>query len=385
MISSLRGEILRFTYGQAAQSLKRDRNAYARDDIYLIYYMYYLTHRPRTIAQLDNTQVRDKMEKILSAKTIPHAMLFVGSKGMGKTSTARIVAKALNCLENKFAAKSESFEPCNTCTNCISIDTGSSPDVVEQDAASNRGIDEVRKIIKESAFAPMTGTYRIYIIDEAHMITTDAFNALLKTLEEPPKTVIFILATTNEEKIPSTIISRCVRIPFGSAVTADIEHMLDRIAQEEKIPLTDELRTLISTYSDNSFRDAAKLLEELVVQQKLTVEDAENYLGIRAKQQLLSIMQAQSLAESLQWVEEFSENGGNIKRVIEDMLQTLRKQLLLKSNVTSETTDLGYTLQEVTMLMKLLHEAYINLKISPINSLPLEIAVVEFYNHRNKK
>lgn len=344
--------------------------------------MYYLTHRPRTISELDNTQVRDKMEKILSAKTIPHALLFVGTKGMGKTSTARIVAKALNCLENKFANKNDSFEPCNTCSNCISIDTGSSPDVVEQDAASNRGIDEVRKIIKEAAYAPMTGKYRIYIIDEAHMITTDAFNALLKTLEEPPKTVIFILATTNEEKVPSTIISRCVRIPFGSAEQKDIEHMLDRIAEKEKVPLTNELKTLISTYSDNSFRDAAKLFEELVVQQKLTVEDAEHYLGIRAKQQLLSIMQVQTLAESLQWVEEFSENGGNIKRLIENMLQTLKKQLLLKSNVTTDTKDLGYSLQEVTIFMKLLHEAYLNLKITPIDSLPLEIAIVEFYNYR---
>lgn len=346
--------------------------------------MYYLTHRPRTITELDNTKVRDKMQNILSSKAIPHAMLFVGSKGMGKTSTARIVAKALNCLENVFAKKGKSIEPCNTCTNCISIDTGSSPDVVEQDAASNRGIDEVRKIIKEASFAPMSGRYRIYIIDEAHMITTDAFNALLKTLEEPPKTVIFILATTNEEKIPSTIISRCVRIPFGSAEQKDIEHMLDRIAEKENIPLTPELKTLIATYSDNSFRDASKLMEELVMQNKLTVQDAEAYLGIRAKQQLLAIMQAEPLAESLKWIEEFVENGGNIKRVIEDMLQTLKKQLLLKSNVISDQKDLGYSLSEVTVLMKLLHEAYNNLKISPIDSLPLEIAVVEFYNLRKK-
>jgi DNA polymerase-3 subunit gamma/tau len=346
--------------------------------------MYYLTHRPKTITDLDNTQVREKMQHILSSKTIPHAMLFVGSKGMGKTSTARIVAKALNCLENKFAGKGSSIEPCNKCSNCISIDTGSSPDVVEQDAASNRGIDEVRKIIKESAFAPMTGKYRVYIIDEAHMITTDAFNALLKTLEEPPKSVVFILATTNEEKVPSTIISRCVRIPFGHAELTDIEHMLTRIAKAENIPLTDTLQTLIATYSDNSFRDAAKLFEELVTQDKLTVDDAESYLGIRAKQQLLSIMKSEGLTESLKWVEEFTDNGGNIKRVIEDMLQTLKKQLLFKSNVTTDQKDLGFSIQEITILMKLLHEAYMNLKVSPIESLPLEIAVVEFYNYRKK-
>lgn len=347
--------------------------------------MYYLTHRPKTITELDNTQVREKMLHILSSKHIPHAMLFVGSKGMGKTSTARIVAKSLNCLENKFAGKGSSIEPCNTCPNCISIDTGSSPDVVEQDAASNRGIDEVRKIIKESAFAPMTGRYRVYIIDEAHMITTDAFNALLKTLEEPPKSVVFILATTNEEKIPSTIISRCVRIPFGQAEITDIEHMLSRIAKVENVPLTNELKTLIATYSDNSFRDAAKLMEELVTQDKMTVDDAESYLGIRAKQQLLAIMKSESLTESLKWIEEFTDNGGNIKRVIEDMLQTLKKQLLFKSNVTTDQKDLGFSIQEITMLMKLLHESYMNLKVSPIESLPLEIAVVEFYNLRKQK
>ncbi len=347
--------------------------------------MYYLTHRPHTISELDNTQVREKMTKLLSSKHIPHAMLFVGPKGMGKTSTARIVAKALNCLQNAFASKGTSTEPCNTCTNCLSIDTGSSPDVVEQDAASNRGIDEIRRIIKESSFAPMTGKYRIYIIDEAHMITTDAFNALLKTLEEPPKTVIFILATTNEEKLPTTIISRCVRIPFGHAEKHDIEHMLDRISDKEKITLSEELKTLISTYSDNSFRDAAKLLGELVTQDKLSINEAEGYLGIRAKQNLLAIMQTEKLTDSLKWIEDFHENGGNIKRAIEDMLQMLKKQLLLKSNVISDGVDLGYSINEITMLLKLFHEAYNAMKISPIESLPLEIAVVEFYNQRKQK
>lgn len=347
--------------------------------------MYYLTHRPRTITELDNTQVREKMGKLLGSKHIPHAMLFVGPKGMGKTSTARIVAKALNCLENVFAGKGTSTEPCNTCNNCISIDTGSSPDVVEQDAASNRGIDEIRKIIKEASFAPMTGSYRVYIIDEAHMITTDAFNALLKTLEEPPKTVIFILATTNEEKLPTTIISRCVRIPFGHAEKKDIEHMIDRIAKKEQITLPEEIKTLISTYSDNSFRDAAKLFEELVTQDKLTVDTAEDYLGIRAKQNLLAIMKSEDLSSALKWIEDFHDNGGNIKRTIEDMLQMLKKQLLLKSKVSSEGVDLGYSIGEITVLLKLFHEAYNAMKMSPIESLPLEIAVVEFYNQRKRK
>ncbi len=347
--------------------------------------MYYLTYRPKTISELDNSQVQQKIENILTSKNIPHAMLFVGPKGMGKTSTARIMSKALNCLDNAFAGKGKTIEPCNKCANCLNIATGASPDVVEQDAASNRGIDEIRRLIKEAAFAPMTGRYRIYIIDEAHMITPDAFNALLKTLEEPPKTVIFILATTNEEKVPTTIVSRCVRIPFGHAKKKDIIHMLERIAASEKVTVPDDLKDLIATYSENSFRDGAKLMEELVLQKKMTVEEAHSYLGIRARENLLEIMNKKPLSASIAWIEEFTNAGGNIKRHIEDMLHILKEQLLLKSAVETETQDLGYTISEITQLMKLLHEAYNSMKFSPIESLPLEIAVVEFYNLRKKK
>jgi len=228
----------------------------------------------------------------------------------------------------------------------------------------------------------MSGKYRVYIIDEAHMITTDAFNALLKTLEEPAKTVIFILATTNEEKIPQTIISRCVRIPFGKAEEKDILNMLERIEKKEKLKLDEDLKKLIATYCEHSFRDAAKLLEELVMQDQLTLEKAKAYLGVRAKDSLLEIMQKSSIKEVLGWIEEFGTNGGNIKRAIEDMLHTLKRQLLLKNKVISDEKDLGYSLKEVMILMKLLHDAYSQLRVSPIESLPLEIAVVEFYNLR---
>ena len=148
--------------------------------------MFYLKYRPKTISSLDNSQIKDIVGNVLKSKEIPHAFLFVGQKGTGKTSTARIVAKAVNCLKNKFSssAKSLSVEPCNACTNCQSVESSSSPDVIELDAASNRGIDDVRNLIKESNFLPMSNRFRVFIIDEAHMITPDAFNALLKTLEE---------------------------------------------------------------------------------------------------------------------------------------------------------------------------------------------------------
>ncbi len=346
--------------------------------------MFYLKYRPRTITELDNSQVRPKITNLLSAKDFPHALLFIGPKGMGKTSTARIVAKAVNCLENSFAGKRNSYEPCNTCTNCKTIENGSSPDVIEQDAASNRGIEEVRKLIRESSYAPMTGRYRVYIIDEAHMITPDAFNALLKTLEEPPETVIFILATTNEEKLPNTIISRCVRIPFGRAHKKDIIHMLDRIAEKEQVDVPAELKDLIATYSENSFRDAAKMFEELIMQDTLSVETAQKYLGVRAKGTLLEIMQTGTLAESIQWIDEFIQSGGNVKRAIEDMLSALHLLLVSKSTDSKSEIELSYSLREISTLIKLLHEAYNGIRISPIEALPLELAVVEFYNARKK-
>ncbi|MDA1317251.1 MAG: DNA polymerase III subunit gamma/tau [bacterium] len=345
--------------------------------------MYYLTYRPKTIQELDNSHVRETIANLLQSKNLPHALLFVGPKGTGKTSTARIVAKAINCLDNAYLEKGTSYDPCNKCSNCTTITSGGSPDVVEQDAASNRGIDEIRRLIRESSFAPMTGTYRVYIIDEAHMITPDAFNALLKTLEEPPKSVIFILATTNEEKLPTTIISRCLRVPFGAAKKIDIIHMLKRIAESEQITIKPDLYDLIATYSENSFRDATKLLEELVVQKKLDFKEAQVYLGIRSKDSLLHIIADKDLKEAMDWIDEFVASGGNVKHSIEDMLQKLRVYLVKKATKAEDGVDINLSMKEITQLIKLLHEAYNLMKISPIEVLPLEIAVVEFYNKKH--
>lgn len=336
--------------------------------------MLYLKYRPKIIEELDNGQVKEKITSILKSKNVPHAFLFTGQKGTGKTSTARIIAKSLNCLKNL-----ESVEPCNKCSNCLSIESSSSPDVVEQDAASNRGIDEVRSLIKESAFSPMTSRYRVFIIDEAHMITNDAFNALLKTLEEPPPSVIFILATTNEEKVPKTIRSRCLHLQFGTAKEEDILRMLKRITAAEKVTIPDDVLDIISKRSDKSFRDAAKLLEELITQDKLTSTEALLYLGIRSGENLISIIQSRPLKDALRWIDDFSQSGASMKSLIEDLLQELRLVLLGKGEIST------LRVAEVAYLMKLLSEAYQNLRLSPIESIPLEIAIVEFYNYKNSK
>lgn len=338
--------------------------------------MFYLKYRPKTITELDNLNVKEIVKKILASQSIPHAFLFIGQKGTGKTSTARIVAKSVNCLKNQFS------DPCNKCKNCLSIDSFSSPDVIELDAASNRGIEDIKNLIKEANFYPMSNQYRVYIIDEAHMITADAFNALLKTLEEPPESVIFILATTNQEKIPKTIHSRCFLINFGTAKKTEIVSMLKKIASKEKVQLDEKLLYLIAQHADHSFRDATKILEELITQNKLTFTEGKQFLGV-LQDNFFIALQNKDLKSILTWIEEFGQSDGNYKNLIEQILNKLRLALLAKNGIDIDReNELNLDVNDIIILMKLLTEAYNNLKISPIDSLPLELAVVEFYNRK---
>ena len=348
--------------------------------------MFYLKYRPRVIGEIDNLHVKEIIGRILESSTLPHAFLFVGQKGTGKTSTARIIAKAVNCLNNKFSRSGKTagvnnYEPCNKCVNCQSISVSSFTDVIEMDAASNRGIEEIKSLIRETSFLPMSGGFRVFIIDEAHMITNEGFNALLKTLEEPPKSAIFILATTNLEKLPKTIISRCLKINFGKASATDIFSMLKRISKSENINYKDDLLKLIASHSESSFRDAAKILEEINLQKIKTIEEVEKYLGIRGRNDLIEIIETKNLKKTLSWINDFSQNGGDFKNLIEDILNQLHSQLLIKNKVIeNEGREIFLTISEVSLLMKLLIEAYQNLRNSPIESLPVEISLVEFYN-----
>lgn len=347
--------------------------------------MFYLKYRPGNVEEIDNSTAKTIIKSLLESKNLPHAYLFVGQKGTGKTSSARIFAKSVNCASNKFSGRGNSVEPCNTCKNCKSITATSSSDVVEMDAASNRGIEEIRSLIKEASLLPMSGMYRIFIIDEAHMITPEAFNALLKTLEEPPQSVMFILATTNLQKIPKTIQSRCYIVNFGRARKKDILHMLERICKGEKITVDPKLLDLVVSRSEHSFRDAAKVLEELVIQDKLTLTSGSKFLGVLGKENLLEVIEKKELKDALQWIEEFSRAGGDVKYLIEHLLETLRIHLLVKNGVRTddeEDTPYAFSLVETSRLIKLLTEAYHTLKISPSESIPLEIAVVDFYNNK---
>lgn len=347
--------------------------------------MYYLKYRPKTISEIDNSRVKDLLKKILQEKEIPHALLFVGQKGTGKTSAARIFSKSINCLENKFAhaktTKGGDFEPCNRCANCLSISRSSFTDVIEMDAASNRGIEEVKNLIKETAYLPMSGRYRVFIIDEAHMITSDGFNALLKTLEEPPSSAVFILATTNLEKLPKTIVSRCLKINFGRGRLEDIISMLKRISLSEKLSFDNKILTLIAQHSDFSFRDAAKILEEFVIQNIKTREDAMTFIGLLGRGDLLAIIESANEKKVFEWIEEFSQNGGNFKSLVEDLLEKLRIQLLLKKGVKNEFEEKSnLTVKQISYLIRLLLKTYQLERSTPIESLPIEIAMSEYFN-----
>ncbi len=221
----------------------------------------YRKYRPRKFSELKGQNgIKDILISELKNNKISHAYLFTGMRGCGKTTTARLLAKSLNCL-----SPVESYEPCGKCNNCKAIDVGSFPDVVEMDAASNRGIDEIRSIKEGVNFVPVLGKYKVYIIDEVHMLTQQAFNALLKTLEEPPQHTVFILATTEINKVPQTIISRCQVLSFKPHNIEDVVENLIEISEKERYSYEKEALTLIAKKGEGSMRDAIGILEQVAI------------------------------------------------------------------------------------------------------------------------
>ena len=219
----------------------------------------YRKYRPKNFFDIvGQDHIKKLFKNALEKRTINHAYIFAGPRGTGKTTTARILAKSLNCEKNQYG------EPCNECSSCKTIDSGSHLDVIELDAASNRGIDEIRKIRDGVNSTPVMGKYKVYIIDEVHMLTREAFNALLKTLEEPPQHVVFILATTNPEKIPPTITSRCHVLEFRNISQEDIMHRLKQICEIEGYDVSDKALEKIAKRAAGGLRDALSILEQVV-------------------------------------------------------------------------------------------------------------------------
>ena len=250
------------------------------------YVALYRKYRPRFFREIvGQRHVVEILQNSLAKGRIAHAYLFAGVRGTGKTTTARILAKALNC------ERGVSPEPCGRCQNCLDIDAGKFPDVIEIDAASYRGINEIREIRDNVKLAPLRGRYKVYIIDEVHMLTQEAFNALLKTLEEPPPHVVFILATTDPHKVPSTIISRCQRFDFRRISFSEISEHLRRIADEEGISITDGALELLVRASKGSLRDALSLLDQLRnLEREIREEDLMNFMALLEDEVLWSFI-----------------------------------------------------------------------------------------------
>lgn len=347
--------------------------------------MFYLKYRPQTVSDLDSEAVRRSLTSILKSDNIPHAFLFTGPKGTGKTSTARILAKVLNAEENRKGIKN--IDPSLDDPNVKAIAKGNSADVIEMDGASNRKIDDIRELIAQLKFAPISSKYKIYIIDEVHMLTKEAFNALLKSLEEPPSSTIFVLATTEVDMLPKTIISRCIRINFTKASDDDIKSMLTRVSKAEKMKVGDAVISFIAKHADGSFRDAAKTLELMSLDGDLSLETAKKVLGeVDDFHDLLKHIEKGDLQSSMQWCENHRTKGSDFSIILRTVLDELHTQLLNKNNIAVEIeNEYNFSIKQLAQLIALLQQAFSQQKYSPIDSLPLELALVEFLAQSERK
>lgn len=339
---------------------------------------YYLKYRPQSLAELDLDSVRESLQKTVSSGNIPHAFLFSGPKGTGKTSAARILAKIINC---ESVSKKLKKEPCNKCDQCKSITKGINIDVIEIDAASHRGIDDVRMLRDAVKLSPSAAKKKVYIIDEAHMLTTEACNALLKTLEEPPDHVVFVLATTNPEKLIETIRSRTTEILFAKPSVVEIIRSLEKVARGEKIKISKESLAIVAQASKGSFRDAVKILEQLVSEKVgLDAKKVGSFLanaGSLDADVFLETLSRKDVQSAVSEVEKLVAAGVGIDVFIEAVLERLRVALLAMVGI-GENSLKGFTKKELVDLSELFFQAAHDMASSPIEQLPLEIAVVKW-------
>lgn len=308
----------------------------------------YLKYRPQKIEDLDLVAVRTSLSAALNSKQLPHAWLFCGPRGLGKTSAARILAKVLSC-------KSGGKDACGKCELCVQTATGSSPDVIEIDAASNRGIDEIRILKEGVALAPMAAKYKVYIIDEVHMLTTEAANALLKTLEEPPAHVVFVLCTTEPEKLPETVVSRCTVVKFNKPTEEEMMARLEKVVKSEELRIKNNELGMIISAAKGSFRDAIKILEQVM----MAKGDVKSVLGMvegLGPEEFFSNM-------NVEFVARLVNSGVSIRGFVERCISYLRHKMLAGEDVIG--------------LIEKLEEVYVRTKNTAVEQLPLEIFVIE--------
>ncbi len=333
---------------------------------------FYQKYRPKKIKELDLVAVRDSLASTLKSGKISHAYLFVGPRGSGKTSTARILAQIVNC-ENNQDKKDNLEEPCGKCDSCLSLIGGSSVDVIEIDAASSGLVDDIRDLREKVRLAPVQLPKKVYIIDEVHMVSTAGFNALLKTLEEPPKHAIFILCTTEAQKVPETIMSRCARVNFTKATDKEIIGSLMKAVKGEKLDIDEDALREIADATDGSFREGHKLLEQLAAYGK-TIDAGLvlEVLGIAGRVTIKKLLEAA-----------IKRDTGKIVKIFEEMEKGGIKAQVLASSLLSEVKILledslerGSLVKDELKLIDELIEATDKIKVSPLPLLPLEIALL---------
>lgn len=359
----------------------------------------YRKYRPKLLADLLGQELTVQiLQNAAKQNKFAHAYLFYGSRGTGKTTAARLIAKVVNC---ETRAKDKKFhdegEPCNQCRVCSEIDNGNALDVIEIDAASNRGIDEIRNLKEVAHTVPASYARKVFIVDEVHMLTGPAFNALLKTLEEPPEHVMFILATTEFEKLPATITSRTQRFAFKKLNKQTIVKKLESICKAEKFEYEPEALELIAVAAEGGLRDAESLLEQVrshsaVITAK-TVEEAIGRVGWKQLQEFSKLLAAKDLGGALKFLNQLNESGTNIVQFAKDLIHYLRRVLSLKMNPDlAELFKNELTNEDITglknigalddadffiKLIKSLIRAYTDMRYSPFAIVPLEVCIIE--------
>lgn len=352
--------------------------------------VFYRKYRPQTLQDvIGQEHIKEVLTKGFQEGKLSHAYLLCGPRGTGKTSTARIIAKMVNCTAEK------SLVPCNSCDMCISVTDGSNLDLIEIDAASNRGIDDIRALRENIKLSPTSARKKVYIIDEVHMLTNEAFNALLKTLEEPPAHVLFVLATTEVHKIPQTILSRVQKLEFKLATSEDLVVALKKVVEGEKIAVDEEALTLIAKKGEGSFRDALKLLDQLASgSAQITVSSVEQALSagnFESNFALLSALHQKDAKLGLQLVLGQSSKGINPKEFLLSLIDMTRMLMLAKHGLKDvveslysgdkaaqlEKLSVEFNQKDLYSILQNFQEALENLKFAAIPTLPLELAVVE--------
>lgn len=346
------------------------------------YVALYRTYRPKTFSEVYGQKVVvQTLQNALKNNKFGHAYIFSGPRGTGKTSIAKIVAKALNCEKAPIA------DPCCECAVCRGIDKGDVPDIIEIDAASNNGVDEIRDLRDKVKYAPSVGKYKVYIIDEVHMLTNAAFNALLKTLEEPPKYVVFILATTEIHKVPATILSRCQRFDFKNIDSIDIENNIKKIALQENLKISDDAVHAIAQTSEGGMRDALSLLDQVVSfsESEISEDDVYKVSGGLSKgfiTELLNYIHTSQPQKALDFLNRVLGEGKDITRMVSDLILALRDILLDKIKDESKYPDLKHlTTQMIYAYLDILNNLQQDLKFTTTKRAYLELAVLKMINH----